>query len=50
MTDTEFIDRIWRRIIEPPFSKVCKHPVAANVLSEMEQHGFTIPHDLGVRR
>jgi hypothetical protein len=42
----EFIDQSWRRVIAYPFPKICKHLVAANMLSDMEQIGFEVTKEI----
>ena len=41
-----FIDDAWRRVIAYPFPQVCKHLVAANMLSDMEQLGFEVTNEV----
>jgi len=40
------MDKMWRSVIEYPFSKVCKHLVASNMLSDMESLGFEISKEV----
>jgi hypothetical protein len=42
----DFIDRSWRRVIAYPFPQICKHLVASNMLSDMEQLGFDVTQEV----
>lgn len=41
-----FIDQTWRRVIEYPFPQICKHLVASNILSDMEELGFEVTQEV----
>lgn len=43
---TATMDKMWRSVIEYPFSQVCKHLVASNMLSEMEKLGFEVTKEV----
>lgn len=43
---TAALDDAWRAVLRYPFAQVCKHLIAANMLSNMEEIGFDVPHDL----
>jgi hypothetical protein len=36
----------WRMAIKYPFPQVCKHLIACNILSSMEEIGFEVPRAL----
>lgn len=40
------LDATWRKVIAYRMPQVCKHLVAANMLSDMEELGFEVPQDL----
>jgi hypothetical protein len=42
----DFIDATWRRVIAYPFPQICKHLVASNMLSDMEEIGFDVTQDV----
>jgi hypothetical protein len=41
-----FIDHTWRRVIAYPFPQICKHLVASNMLSDMEELGFDVTQEV----
>lgn len=41
-----FIDQTWRRVIGYPFPQICKHLVASNMLSDMEELGFEVTQEV----
>lgn len=42
----EALDQSWRKVMRYPFGQVCKHLIAANMLSDMEELGFVVTYDL----
>lgn len=37
------LDKVWRDVLSYPWGQVCKHLIASNLISDMEEMGLPIP-------